>query len=88
LLQVDADITDVNAAVFRVVLDGVVDVGVVEEGLGGNASDVEASAAESTALLDASDLWPRKGETLEQQYLYGAPLFPDVFIPSCPPGQP
>jgi hypothetical protein len=36
--------------------DLVVDVGVVEEGLGGDTSNVQAGSSESSALLNASSL--------------------------------
>jgi len=56
-LQVELDIADVYAAVLGVVEDLVVKVGVVEEGLGRDAADVQTSAAERATLLYAGNLF-------------------------------
>lgn len=56
--KVELDIADLDTAVFRVVEDLVVEMGVVEERLGGNAADVQAGTAEGAALLDTGDLYP------------------------------
>lgn len=46
----------IDTARLEVVLGLVVDVGVVQHGLGGNASDVQAGTAESAALLNTGSL--------------------------------
>lgn len=46
----------IDTAGLEVVLGLVVDVGVVQHGLGGNASDVQAGTAESAALLNTGSL--------------------------------
>jgi hypothetical protein len=56
LLKVQLDITDLNTALFRVMEDLVVEVGVVKQGFRGNATDVQASTAETSTLLDTSGL--------------------------------
>ena len=56
--EVELDIADLDTAVFRVVENLVVKMRVVEERLGGNATDVQAGTAEGAALLDAGDLYP------------------------------
>jgi hypothetical protein len=56
LLEVQLDVADLDAAVFRVVEDLVVEMRVVEERFRGDAADVEAGAAEGSALLDTCDL--------------------------------
>ena len=50
------DIADLDTAVLGVVEDLVVEVGVVQERLGGDAADVQAGSAEGAALLDTGDL--------------------------------
>jgi hypothetical protein len=57
LLEVELDITDLDTALFRVMEDLMVEVGVVEEGLGGDTADVQASTTETATLLDTSGLW-------------------------------
>lgn len=57
LLQVELDIANLDTALFRVVQDLVVKVGVVQQRFRGNASDVQAGATESAALLNASSLY-------------------------------
>lgn len=54
--EVELDIADLNTALFRVVENLVVEVGVVEQGLGGNTADIQAGTAEFSALLDTSSL--------------------------------
>jgi hypothetical protein len=54
--QVELDIADLDTALLGVVQDLVVKVGVVEEGLGGNAADVQAGTTEGSALLDTCGL--------------------------------
>jgi hypothetical protein len=54
--QVELDITNLDTAALCVVQNLVVEVRVVEQRLGGDAADVEAGAAEGTALLNAGDL--------------------------------
>lgn len=56
VLEVELDIADLDTAVLGVVQDLVVEMRVVEERLGGDTADVEASTAERTALLDTCDL--------------------------------
>jgi hypothetical protein len=55
-LEVELDITDIDTAIFSIVEDLVVKVGIVEERLGGNAADIETGATEGTALLNTGDL--------------------------------
>ena len=54
--EVELDIADLDTAVLGVVEDLVVEVGVVQERLGGDAADVQAGSAEGAALLDTGDL--------------------------------
>jgi hypothetical protein len=53
LREVKFDIADVDAAVLDIVEGLVVDLGVVEEGFGGNAAHVQTCAAEGAALFYA-----------------------------------
>lgn len=57
LLKVELDITNLNTALFCVVEDLVVEVGVVEERLRGDAADVQAGTTKTAALLDTCGLW-------------------------------
>ena len=82
LLQVEGHVADLDTAVFCVVLDRVVDVRVVEEGLGRDATDVEAGATQSPALFNAGDLL-RRGKTLETG-LHDACVILNTFRPSWP----
>lgn len=54
--EVELDIADLDTTLLGIVENLVVEVGVVEEGLGGNAADVQAGATESSALLDTGGL--------------------------------
>lgn len=54
--EVELDITDLDTALLGIVENLVVEVGVVEEGLGGNAANVQASTTEGSALLDTGGL--------------------------------
>jgi len=56
LLEVQFDVTHLNAAALCVMENLVVQVRVVEERLARDAADIEASAAECPALLDTGDL--------------------------------
>ena len=58
--QVQLHIADLDTALLGVVEDLVVEMRVVEEGLGRDTADVQASTAELAALLDACGLsrWP------------------------------
>lgn len=49
----------IDTAGLEVVLSLVVDVGVVQHGLGGNASNVQAGTAESATLLNTGSLQSR-----------------------------
>ena len=55
-LEVERDLADIDTTRLEVVLSLVVEVGVVEHGLGRNAADVEASASKSASLLNAGSL--------------------------------
>ncbi len=55
-LQVELDIADLDTPALGVVEDLVVQVGVVEERLGRNTTDVETGATEGAALLNAGNL--------------------------------
>lgn len=54
--EVELDIADFDTALLGVVENLVVEVGVVEERLGGNAADVQAGTTEGSALLDTRGL--------------------------------
>lgn len=54
--EVELDIANFDTALLGVVENLVVEVGVVEEGLGGNAADVQAGTTEGSALLDTRGL--------------------------------
>lgn len=85
LLQVELDIANLDTALFRVVQDLVVKVGVVQQRFRGNASDVQAGATESAALLNASSL------CLQAQPLAtikNIKILAQKLLPSGPLGQP
>jgi hypothetical protein len=54
--QVELDIADLDTALLGIVQNLVVEVGVVEEGLGGNAADVQTGTTEFSALLNTRGL--------------------------------
>merc|ERR1719201_208918 len=54
--EVELDVVDADAALLHVVHGLVVEVGVVQQRLGGDAAHVEAGAAQPAALLDAHSL--------------------------------
>ena len=56
LLEVELDAAELDAARFEVLVRHVVEVRVLQERLGRNAADVQASAAERLALFDADGL--------------------------------
>lgn len=56
LLEVQLDITDLNTALFCVVEDLVVEVGVIKQGFRGNAADIQASTTETSTLFNTSGL--------------------------------
>lgn len=58
LFEVQLDIAHLNASLLRVVQYLVVQVGVVQEGFGRNAADVQACATQRTSLLDTGCLTP------------------------------
>ena len=55
--EVELNIADLDTAALGVVENLVVEVRVVQEGLGGNAADVQAGSTEGAALLDTGDLF-------------------------------
>lgn len=56
LSEVELDIANLDTALLGVVENLVVKVGVVEEGLGGDTANVQASTTELSALLDTNGL--------------------------------
>lgn len=54
--KVELDIADLDTALLGVVKDLVVEMGVVEERLRGDAANVQAGTAEGSALLDTRGL--------------------------------
>lgn len=56
LLKVQLHITDLDTALFRVVENLVVEVGVVEQGFRGDTADVQAGTAQTATLLDTCGL--------------------------------
>jgi hypothetical protein len=77
--KVELDIADLDTAALGVVEDLVVEVRVVEEGLGGNAADVQAGSAEGATLLDAGNLLYALVSRL-----YAPAPGSRTFMPACP----
>lgn len=50
------DILTFNTTALQTVLDFVVDMGVVQHGLGGNTTNVQASTTKGATLFDTSSL--------------------------------
>ena len=53
--QVELELADLDAVMREAVLGEVVELAGVEQGLAGDAADVQAGAAEGRPLLDAGD---------------------------------
>jgi hypothetical protein len=83
LLQVEFNIANLDTALFRVVQNLVVKVGVVQQRFRGNTSDVQAGATKSAALLNASSLFclfPISKDQKHQDFVTKI----ITFKPSCP----
>lgn len=87
-VEVELHVADLDTTALEAVLGLVVDVRVVQHGLGGDAADVQTGTTQGATLLDTGSLIPRRTSPARQLTQKIEPVYYIFDIPSDPAGQP